>query len=121
MSGEHVLLADDGDDAACERVLAEGRERAGMRICARALMPNQFHLVLWPRKDGDLSRFMQWLTTAHTQRWHAHRRNPGRGKQPGRRNNGFGFDPLLAAEAGSAAECYYGTLMPCVLHPDAGA
>ena len=50
-----------------------------MRICAYALMPNHFHLVLWPRKDGDLSRFMQWLTMTHTQRWHAHRHSAGHG------------------------------------------
>jgi putative transposase len=42
-------------------------------------MPNHFHLVLWPRRDGDLSRFMQWLTMTHTQRWHAHRRDAGHG------------------------------------------
>jgi putative transposase len=33
-------------------------------------MPNHFHLVLWPREDGDLSRYMQWLLTAHVRRYH---------------------------------------------------
>lgn len=42
-------------------------------------MPNHFHLVLWPKADGQLSRFMQWMTMTHTQRWHAHRRTQGRG------------------------------------------
>jgi len=79
VSGEQDLFADDGDYEAFERVLAEARERAGMRVCAYALMPNHFHLVLWPRKDGDLSRFMQWLTMTHTQRWHAHRHSAGHG------------------------------------------
>jgi hypothetical protein len=32
---------------------------------------NHWHLVLWPRADGDLPEFMRWLTVAHTQRWHA--------------------------------------------------
>ncbi|MBP7934496.1 MAG: transposase [Phycisphaerae bacterium] len=73
------LFDDDKDYEAFERVLAEARERAGMRVCAYALMPNHFHLVLWPRKDGDLSRFMQWLTMTHTQRWHAHRHRAGHG------------------------------------------
>ena len=50
-----------------------------MRVCAYALMPSHFHLMLWPRADGDLSRFMQWLTMTHTQRWHAHRHSIGRG------------------------------------------
>ena len=36
-------------------------------------MPNHWHLILWPQKDGELSRFVGWLTLTHTQRWHAHR------------------------------------------------
>ena len=44
-------------------------------------MPNHFHLLLWPREDGDLSTFMQWLTMTDTQRWHAHHRTAG---EPGR-------------------------------------
>ena len=41
-----------------------------MRVLAYALMPNHFHLVLYPKNDGDLGKFMQWLTLTHTQRWH---------------------------------------------------
>lgn len=79
VSGRQDLFEDAGDYEAFERVLAEAREREEMRVCAYALMPNHFHLVLWPRRDGDLSRFMQWLTMTHTQRWHAHRHNVGHG------------------------------------------
>jgi putative transposase len=50
-----------------------------MRVCAYVLMPNHFHLVLWPRRDGQLSGFMRWLTMTHTQRWHAHRHSAGGG------------------------------------------
>jgi putative transposase len=78
-SGNLALFEDDGDYAAFERVLAEARAREAMRVCAYALMPNHFHLVLWPAKDGQLSRFMQWLSMTHTQRWHAHRHSAGRG------------------------------------------
>jgi putative transposase len=35
-------------------------------------MPNHFHLVLWPRHDGDLGRWMQWLMTSHVRRYHRH-------------------------------------------------
>lgn len=35
--------------------------------------------MLWPREDGELSRFMRWLTLTHTQRWHAHRHSAGSG------------------------------------------
>jgi hypothetical protein len=33
-------------------------------------MQNHWHLILWPDEDLQLSRFMHWLTTTHTQRWH---------------------------------------------------
>jgi putative transposase len=42
-------------------------------------MPNHWHLLVWPREDGELSRFVGWLTLTHTQRWHAHRRSTGSG------------------------------------------
>jgi putative transposase len=42
-------------------------------------MPNHWHLVVWPNRDGELSRFVGWLTLTHTQRWHAHRRSAGYG------------------------------------------
>jgi len=57
------------------RLLQEAAER--MRVLAYCLMPNHFHLVLWPRHDGDLSRFMQWLLTAHVRRYHRHYRSGG--------------------------------------------
>ena len=43
-----------------------------MRLLAFCLMPNRFHLVAWPRKDGDLSKWMQWLMTSHVRRYHRH-------------------------------------------------
>jgi len=69
----------DADYEAFERILGEARERYDMRVLTYCLMPNHWHLVLWPRHDGDLSRFMGWLTLTHTQRWHAHRGTGGTG------------------------------------------
>ena len=37
-------------------------------------MPNHFHLVLWPRGDGDLSPWMHWLLTSHVRRYFRHYR-----------------------------------------------
>ena len=42
-------------------------------------MPNHWHLVVWPRRDGDLSEFLRLLTVTHAQRWHANRRSAGTG------------------------------------------
>lgn len=51
-------------------LLAEAARRTPMRLLAYCLMPNHFHLALWPYRDGDLSRWMQWLLTAHVRRYH---------------------------------------------------
>ncbi len=73
------IFADADDYAAFEQTLAEAGERVGMRLLAYCVMPNHWHLVLWPTGDGDLSRFTAWLGLTHTQRWHAHRGTAGTG------------------------------------------
>jgi len=78
-AGRPKIFHTDADYQAFEKVLAEARQREAMRVCAYVLMPNHFHVVLWPRKDGDLSAFMKWLTLTHSQRWHAFRRCAGTG------------------------------------------
>jgi putative transposase len=76
----NTLFEKDADYQAFERVLLEAIDREkDIRLCGYCLMPNHFHLVLFPAKNGQLSRFMQWLTMTHTQRWHAHRHTGGRG------------------------------------------
>jgi putative transposase len=42
-------------------------------------MPNHWHLVLWPRRDHELTAFIRWLTHTHTMRWHAHYHSGGSG------------------------------------------
>ena len=73
------IFESDRDYLAFERIMAEVQERVEMRILAYCLMPNHWHLVLWPREDGDLSAFIRLLTLTHTQRWHAHRQSAGTG------------------------------------------
>jgi len=68
-----------GDYHSFEKVLTEACERMSMRLLAYCIMPNHWHLVVWPRKDGDLSQFMGWLTMTHTQRWHAFHNSVGTG------------------------------------------
>ncbi len=52
-----------------EHAMAVGGETGDIGY---GLMPNPFHLVLRPRGDGDLGRWMQWLLTAHARRDHRH-------------------------------------------------
>jgi putative transposase len=52
-----------------ERTLAEAMARLPVELLAYCIMPNHWHLVLLPRRDRELSEFMQWLTLTHAQRW----------------------------------------------------
>ena len=49
--------------------MAEASVRLPMRVVAYGLMPNHFHLVIRPHADGDLGRWMHWLSTAHVRRY----------------------------------------------------
>ena len=77
--GRGRLFRTDADYAAFERVLERVHARRPTRLLAYCLMPNHWHLVLWPRADGELSEFMRLLTVTHTQRWHAHHHTAGTG------------------------------------------
>ena len=73
-------IFDDADDyQAMLRVIGRTHERLPIRIISYCLMPNHWHMVLWPEADGQLSEFMRLLTVTHTQRWHAHHHSAGTG------------------------------------------
>ena len=73
------LFAKKRDFEAFEEVLFEAKQRVGVRLLAWSVLRNHWHLVLWPRGDGDLSEFMRWMTVTHTQRWHAAHHSAGTG------------------------------------------
>ena len=62
-----------------EHLLEEMKEEYDIRILAYVIMPNHWHLLLHPKKDGDLSRSLAWLGTAHTRRYHAQTETIGGG------------------------------------------
>lgn len=74
-----VLFAHAEDYRLFVSVLGEARTRFTMRVLAYAVMPNHWHLILWPEEDLQLSRFMHWLTLTHTQRWHTRHATTGTG------------------------------------------
>ena len=53
------------------RLLRQASNRVPMRVIGYCLMPNHFHLVVWPPGNNDLSEWMQWLLTTHV---HGYRR-----------------------------------------------
>ena len=71
------LFHDEDDYHAFVRLLRQATARVPLRPIAYCLMPNHFHLVLWPHGDGDLSRWMHWLTNAHVRRYHQHYHSSG--------------------------------------------
>jgi putative transposase len=77
--GRLPLFEKPADYAAFETILQEVHHETGIRIAAYCLMPNHWHLLLWPRQDGELSEVLRLITVTHTQRWHAHRRTAGTG------------------------------------------
>ena len=77
--GRMRLFAKDADYAAFERVLEKTLETRPMRVAAYCLMPNHWHLVLWPERTGDLAAFMQKLTITHARNWQEHRHRVGYG------------------------------------------
>jgi len=52
-------------------IVEESLNFVPMRILAYCLMPNHWHMVLYPRGEGELSKFMQRITLTHTQRYHS--------------------------------------------------
>jgi putative transposase len=77
--GRATLFDKAADYAAFEKVLRQAWERSAMRLLAYVILPNHWHLVLWPRHDGELSIYAQWLTVTHVRRWHAHHHTGGTG------------------------------------------
>jgi putative transposase len=78
--GRRRLFNTHRDYQAFLEVLALACQRfPGVRLLAFCLMPNHWHLVLWPAEDGELARFMRWLTQTHTQRWRHAKRTVGHG------------------------------------------
>ena len=77
--GRATLFHKAADFVAFRKVLMQAQSRLDVPLLAYCIMPNHWHLVLWPQRDGELSEFMRWLTVTHTQRWHAHYRSQGTG------------------------------------------
>ncbi len=79
-NSRRTLFTEDEAYTHFEFLLKDAVERFDMRLLAYALMPNHWHLILYPRADGDMSLFMQWLTLTHTQQYHVWKETVGYGQ-----------------------------------------
>jgi putative transposase len=78
-SRKGLLFYSEEDYIVFVRLVAEARSTCPIRILAYCLMSNHWHFLLWPESDGDLQRFMHWLTGVHAQRWREARGTQGEG------------------------------------------
>lgn len=73
------IFEEERDYQTLEQVMAETSQGVPIGILAYCLMPNHWHMVLWPQRDGELGAFIQRLTTTHVRRWHLQRHSVGSG------------------------------------------
>ncbi len=78
-NGRATIFHKPADYEAFENVLWEALDRSDLRLYCFCLLPNHWHLVVSPNKDGEMGRFGQWLCLTHTQRYHAHYQTTGEG------------------------------------------
>lgn len=76
-NGRAEVFRQESDYVRFAEMINEACERLPLRVVSWCLMPNHFHMVLWPYNDGDLSRWMQWLMTCHVRRYHRHYHSDG--------------------------------------------
>ena len=51
--GRMRLFEKPQDYQAFEDLVAETLEKCPLRICAHCLLPNHWHMVVWPERDGE--------------------------------------------------------------------
>ncbi|MBX3417584.1 MAG: EndoU domain-containing protein [Pirellulaceae bacterium] len=78
-NARQTIFRKDADYEAFEKILSEGLELYDVSLFSFQLMPNHWHLVLRPNRDGAMSDFLRWVTATHTMRYHAHYHTSGQG------------------------------------------
>jgi len=76
-NGRRAVFRKDGDYQAFLKAIGHACIEVPMPVLGFCLMPNHFHLVLRPKADGDLSRWMHWVLNTHVRRYHQHYRSSG--------------------------------------------
>jgi putative transposase len=75
----HALFDQDADRRLFVGALRDALGRHPVDLMAWRLMPNHWHLLLRPRDEAALPRFVRWLTLAHCCRWQAFHGRTGQG------------------------------------------
>ena len=78
-AGRLRLFKKDSEYLAFERILTEAHRLHPLRLLEWCLMPNHWHFVVWPQRDGEVTSFFRWLTHTHAMRAITHRSVLGMG------------------------------------------
>jgi putative transposase len=78
-NGRARVFHKDADFAAFIELMTMAGQFGCVELFGFCLMPNHFHMVLRPIGDGDLSRWMHWLTSTHVRRYRRHYHDVGVG------------------------------------------
>ena len=62
-----------------ETILEEAIDKYETPILAYCVMPNHWHILLQTKIDGDLQKFIGWISNTHTRRWHVSKESVGQG------------------------------------------
>jgi putative transposase len=73
------MFRKDADFEAFQQVMVEANERHPIRILSYCVLSNQWHFVVWPEEDGQVTDFFRWLAHTHAMRWRVSRRTVGYG------------------------------------------
>jgi putative transposase len=71
-NGRLPIFRKPGDSLAFQDLMVDAKERAEIEIFGFCLMTNHWHLIVRPRRDGDLAAYFSWLTNTHVKRYRAH-------------------------------------------------
>ena len=63
------IFHEPADYAGFLNILADGLERVPLRILAFCLMPNHWHLMVWPTTSEQLSAYLHWTMSVHVRRY----------------------------------------------------
>lgn len=64
------IFRSEDDYADFELALRQAVDRFEPKLLSFCVLPKLWHMVVIPRKDGDLSKLMAWLIMTHSARWH---------------------------------------------------
>jgi len=85
------IFADQADYATFLRLLTLGKARYAVKVFGIALIPNHFHGLFQPVKDGALSEYLRWVLGVYASEFRARNGTTGNGHVFQRR---FWSDPI---------------------------